>query len=788
MLKNKSIAFRLRLFILLGIVIIFSTIMWIDYRSSRDILMHTVKQNATNLAQSTVHIIEGVIVAAEKIPENVAPLLEHTQYNEDEIKNFLMPIVRHNEEIFGSCVAFEPYGYDSSMRYFAPYYYRNGDSVSYKRLGDDIYDYFRWDWYQEPKELGKPVWTEPYYDEYGGDIIMATYSVPFYSNIDNQETFAGIVTVDIDLSWLSSLIDSLNIARTGYAYLLSKEGTFLSHPDQSLIMNESIFTLAEKYNNIDLLEIGNEMVEGKSGFVRFRPLSLEGYSWLYYTHLPNSGWSIAIVFPEDELLADLHFLFLTLVALALGGIVLIFVVITVISNRITRPIEKLAKVSAKFGSGHFDVSLPKVKRNDEIGQLTDSFRLMREELKKYVANLKETTAAKNRIESELKIAHDIQQGIIPKIFPPFPDREDVDLYAVLDPAKEVGGDLYDFFFLDDKRLVFAIGDVSGKGVPASLFMAITRTLLRAKAVGNISSPEIVTNINKELCIDNDNAMFVTFFLGILNLETGDLDFCNAGHNYPYILKTGKPPAQLNQTHGTPLGLFEEIKYKSGNMKIEKGDSLVLYTDGIPEAMDIVGNLFGDPKLEDILIAFDDEHSPEKITKKLLEDTKTFESGAEQSDDITILVLTYYNNYKVKTSTNEFSIDISNKVEEISKMNALIDQACEAWSIDVAHGHKVNLALEEIVSNIINYSFTTNTEHSIHISLHLIEDIVRITVSDDGKAFNPLEKKDPDSLDKSIEEREIGGLGIYFVKQFMDHVEYRRDDGKNILTFEKNLKD
>ena len=786
MLKNKSIAFRLRLFILLGIVVIFSTIMWIDYNSSRNILMNNVRQNASNLAQSTVHIIEGVLVAAEKIPDNVAPLLEYTQYDEDEIKNFLMPIVKHNDEIFGSCVAFEPYGYDSDKHYFAPYYYKDGDSVSYKILGNEDYDYFHWDWYEEPKKLGKSVWTEPYYDEDGGNIIMATYSVPFYRKQDDQKAFTGIVTVDIDLSWLSSIIDSLNITRSGYAYLLSKEGTFLSHPDQSLIMNESIFTLADKFNNEELRRIGEEMTSGKSGFIPFKPITLEGDAWLYYTNLPNSGWSIAIVFPEDELLADLHDLFTTLVALALGGILLIFIVITLISQRITHPIEKLAKVTAKFGSGQFDVKLPKVRRNDEIGQLTNSFEVMREELKKYIKNLEETTAAKNRIESELKIAHDIQQGIIPKIFPPFPERDDVDLYAVLDPAKEVGGDLYDFFFLDDNHLVFAIGDVSGKGVPASLFMAITRTLLRAKAVGDISPSEIVSNINKDLCIDNDNAMFVTFFLGILNLKTGDLDFCNAGHNYPYILKSGLPPAQLKQTHGTPLGLFEEIKYKSGSMKIDKGDALVLFTDGIPEAMDIDGNLFGDPKLEALLAEFDKDHSPKGITKKLLEETKTFETGAGQSDDITILVLTYYDNFDAKKQKDEMFLEIENRVEEITKVNALIDQACEEWDINPKDGNKINLALEEVVSNIINYGFDDDQEHKIEIAIELVKDLVRITVTDEGLAFNPLEKKDPDSLDKPIEEREVGGLGIYFVKQFMDHEEYRRENGKNILIIEKKI--
>jgi sigma-B regulation protein RsbU (phosphoserine phosphatase) len=455
-----------------------------------------------------------------------------------------------------------------------------------------------------------------------------------------------------------------------------------------------------------------------------------------------------------------------------------------VSGHITRPIEKLANVTARFGKGKFDIKLPPVEYNDEIGQLTESFDSMRKELKRYIRNLEETTAAKNRIESELKIAHDIQQGIIPKIFPPFPERDDVDLFAVLDPAKEVGGDLYDFFFLDDKKIVFAIGDVSGKGVPASLFMAITRTLFRAKAVIGETASSIVTNINKELCKDNENAMFVTFFLGILDLETGEIDFCNAGHNYPYHLQYGRPPEILKQTHGTPLGLFEDMTYKSGKLTINPGDSVVLYTDGIPEAMNIDGTLFGDEKLTKLLSECDPSGSPKAITDKLLQQTKAFAGEAPQSDDITILVLTYYR--EKKNQPNEMTLEITNHIDEIDKLNNLTDEMCRRWDIDPALGHKINLALEEIVSNIINYGFSDDGEHIIRIDVQRSGNLLKITTTDDGKHFDPVRTKDPESLHKPIEEREIGGLGIYFVKQFMDRVEYRRENGKNIFIIEKNI--
>ncbi|MCF8366134.1 MAG: SpoIIE family protein phosphatase [Bacteroidales bacterium] len=550
-------------------------------------------------------------------------------------------------------------------------------------------------------------------------------------------------------------------------------------------MHESIFSLAATFKRPDLAEIGNDMIEGKTNFVDYKTLFGGENTMLYYTRLPINNWSLGIVFPKKELFADLHSLFILLLVLGIGGIIITFITITLISKKFTRPIKELALAAVDIGQGNFDAILPPIKTKDEIGMLTHSFEAMKKELKKYILNLEETTAAKNKMESELKIAHDIQQGIIPKIFPPFPDRDDVDLFAILDPAREVGGDLYDFFFLDDKNLAFAIGDVSGKGVPASLFMAITRTLFRAKAVAGRSVSQIVSDINQALCIDNENAMFVTFFLGIINLENGEIDFCNAGHNYPYILRSDATIEKLAQTHGTALGLFDTIKYKSGKIKINKTETLVLYTDGIPEAMDIQQNLLGEKSLETMLQNMGTNKSPREITNTLLNETRKFTEGAEQSDDITILILTYYLD-KVMNKKEDKHLNIENRIDEIHKVENFIEQLCEEWNIGFAEMHKVNLAMEEIVSNIINYGFRDDKNHTIEISASYESEVLKLTIVDDAIAFNPLEHQDPNDMDKSIEEREIGGLGIFFVKKMMDRVEYRHESNHNILIIEKMI--
>ncbi|MCD4744796.1 MAG: SpoIIE family protein phosphatase [Bacteroidales bacterium] len=640
-MKNKGLAFKLSLYILSSVVVIFVIILFYNYKISKELILKNVEESTKNLTFSTVNKIESILNASEKIPDNVSYVLDLTSNNHLKIIGLLKSVIKENNEIFGTCIAFEPYSLFEDSLYYAPYCWRKNDSIKYKNIGSNDYQYFNMDWYQIPKELNHPVWTEPYYDEFGGEIIMSTYSVPFYDIVNGEKKFKGIATIDISLSWLEKIVSSIKIFKSGFAFLISKNGTFITHPVPEFIMNESIFSIADKYDHPNLHKIGQDMISGKTGFVQINPVSTKRKSWVFYAPLPSNNWSLAIVIPENELFADLHLLHNRLILIGVFGFIVLFILIFFISRKITNPLRELVSVTKQIGSGNFNVILPVFKAKDEISELSNSFVFMQNELKNYIKDLKDTTAAKEKIESELKIAHDIQQGIIPKIFPPFPERIDIDIFAILDPAKEVGGDLYDFFFINDHKIAFAIGDVSGKGVPASLFMAITTTLLRAKTFKDQKVNDIVKSINIKLCKDNENAMFVTFFLGIIDLRTGEINYCNAGHNYPYILRANKKLEILNKTHGTPLGLFEQIDYKSDKIVLDKQDTLILYTDGIPEAMDNKGNLYEDHRLQDTLLKLCCNKSAKEITTELVKSTKKFASGTEQSDDITILVLSYF---------------------------------------------------------------------------------------------------------------------------------------------------
>jgi sigma-B regulation protein RsbU (phosphoserine phosphatase) len=326
-------------------------------------------------------------------------------------------------------------------------------------------------------------------------------------------------------------------------------------------------------------------------------------------------------------------------AVAVSGLVLALgsLMAVVGAGTISRPIANLTAMTRRIAAGDFTQRIDIPARN-EIGVLAASFNEMTRRLNESIENLKETTAAKERIESELKIAREIQMSMVPKMFPPFPDRPEFDIFATLVPAREVGGDFYDFFFIDDDRLFFAIGDVSGKGVPAALFMAVVRTLLRTTA-GTAATPgDVLRRLDDDLSRDNDSCMFVTLFCGILHVRTGEIDYSNGGHNLPYHLHGGGL-SPLEDLGGGALGIEANDVYPSARLRLGPEESLFLYTDGLTEAMDAAGEQFSDERLE-ALLRRTPAIGPRQLLRLVVDEVNRFSAGAPQADDITALVLRY----------------------------------------------------------------------------------------------------------------------------------------------------
>ncbi|MGP8050854.1 MAG: adenylate/guanylate cyclase domain-containing protein [Desulfobaccales bacterium] len=380
-IKNRSLASQLIFLILTSVAIIFLTASIYSYHASEEGIVRRAAENARHLTYETVFRIEAILRGVEKIPLNLAATLEHLPWQEQNLVPLLQTAVSNNKELFGLGIGFEPYGHNPKSLYFLPYVFRSGDQLRVKMLGGESYRYFYLDWYQIPRELGRPLWSEPYFG--AGNVIESTYSVPFYRERDGRRKLAGVVSADISLMWLKDIVSAVKIYETGYAFLISQNGMFVTHPEQRLIMRESIFGLAEARNAPEMREVGRDMIRGGEGFVPI-PRSLTGKrSWLYYAPLPATGWSLGVIFPEAELFADAGRLLRRSAAVAVLGLGILAAVIIVISRRITRPLRLLARKTADIAHGDFTATVPETGAR-EIAHLAGSFNRMGRELTDYM--------------------------------------------------------------------------------------------------------------------------------------------------------------------------------------------------------------------------------------------------------------------------------------------------------------------------------------------------------------------------------------------------------------------
>ncbi|WP_163337671.1 SpoIIE family protein phosphatase [Desulfopila sp. IMCC35008] len=635
----RGIAFRLAALTLLFSALIFAGIVGYNYTVSRDIIVGLAEERGTLLADSTAKRISASLNSVQKVVESISFSLEDSNISRDLLGRLGRRVLSDNSEIFGTAVAFEPFGFDSDREYYTSYSYRSQNRFAHTILGGLDYQYFYMDWYQLAKEFEQPIWTEPYYDEGGGNQLMATYSVPFYRKQKGRQVLRGVVTADISITRIQTLISEINANESGYVFMLSRYGTFIAHPNSELVMNETIFTSAESLEHPLLTRVGRRMIGGETGVEEVPDLPFTGDSFVYFTPLPDQQWSIGVVFPKKEMLAEVGRLNREVAALGAFGFLALALLITYITTKITSPLRNLTMSANHMASGDLDTRLPEVVSHDEVGELTAAFRTMQDSLKSYITDLTRTTAVKERIESELRIAHEIQMSILPKLFPAFPERSEFDIYAFIDSAREVGGDLYDFFFVDEDRFYFLVGDVSGKGVPAAFFMAVTKTLLKVVAERGLDPGEVLTKVNKDLAEDNESCMFVTLFLAVIDVNTGEVRYANAGHNPPLIVPKGEPAQWVSSENELMAGVMDDTHYTTRVMTMRPGDTLFIYTDGVTEAMNNDDELYAEERLVKVMNECGGR-SAQEIVRSVEMSLKEFTGGAAQSDDITMLTMQY----------------------------------------------------------------------------------------------------------------------------------------------------
>ncbi len=624
-----SLAFKQTLLILLGITVVFGTLLFTLQRLVNTRMSELIMARGQEISEKHVSLIDNIFDGSASIVKGIVDKIEQGEITQADMDEFLPAAHRkaYDKVTITSAlvVAYEPENGKEFIRI-------TGDGLNGKVL--DGSGYQSMSWYVEAKAKGKGIWCEPFISNYV-DKPVAVYAMPFYETLpDGSKKFKGVVCLDILLSFLREAVASIQIENSGYALILSAENKIVAHPRDDWIFKETLYSLA-KGRDANLSDFEKAVRELHSGILLGKTFKGES-ACIYFSHMKVDGWVFGIVWPADEFFEKRRKMTSILGLLSLVGYALMFGLVLVISSRVSRPLKELASVAKRLGQGDFEVEIPQVKGKDEIAEFAEAFGHMRDSLKENIEKQKSV----ERVQNELEMARKIQLGLLAKN----DDDENVKdvrhkLCPFILPAKEVGGDFYDFFKVDENKLALLIADVSGKGIPAALLMMSSRSMLKSVVLAGSSVEDTFNVVNDRLAFRNYLNMFVTVWMGILDLRTGEVEFACAGRNPPVICHDDGTVEFAKSRPGLVLAAMEGTRYKRQTLKLEPGDTIFLYTDGVTEATNANEELFGDDRLLQTLREACGME-PAEICPFVKSKIDAFVGDAPQFDDITMLALKY----------------------------------------------------------------------------------------------------------------------------------------------------
>ncbi|MCL2599772.1 MAG: SpoIIE family protein phosphatase [Treponema sp.] len=682
-------------------------------------------------------------------------------------------------------------------------------------------------WYLRARDTGRLYWTDVYGDQRSKGPVISC-AVPFFDRSSGRDVFMGVARSTVRLSDFSQIIDPTGIRRSGQFFILNRYGTIVYSTDGlEMTLGEGGMVVGENFlqtTDPRLRSLGQSMTLGATGMTE---LVWDGIPfYVAYAPIRTLGWSLGVTVPAQEIYVPVMQIesrireitaatraSIDRYIMLLAGVIalLLFLILPAIAyiaarftQAITDPILALSDGVHEVAHGNLDREVV-VKTGDELEQLAASFNMMTLQLRSHIEETARATAERQRMDTELDIATRIQMSMLPNNFPPFRDGEnEFELYAEVHPAREVGGDFYDFFFIDDNHFAVIIADVSGKGIPAALFMATTKAVIKNQ-LQSIGKPELALElINRELCDNNITSMFVTVWLGILEISSCRLTYINAGHNPPMLGRGGNGFEMLVSPPDLVLAGMEDTRYHCRQTQMRKGDMLFLYTDGITEAAGADGTFYGTARMK----AFLNANARQPLREMLAgfrADMETFAAGAEQSDDITMLALRICGpadrpgdsrtpaDEKALRDGVRFRLNLKASVSDLDTLAGFIERKLKAAGCPFRERSHVELAAEEIFVNIARYAYRDGENENAKV---VVDGRIRATpggmaitlaFSDFGSPFNPLEHEDPD-VTLPIEEREPGGLGILIVKKIIDTIHYSCENGVNRLEFAKSWRE
>ncbi|MEN8117486.1 MAG: SpoIIE family protein phosphatase [Bacteroidota bacterium] len=631
---DKSIAYRLSIYISLAVISVFIVFIAIYFLSNQKTIKENVYHKAVAASANVVGNVRYHVVSTKEIANNISEqIIFYGQHEEADlfIERLIekYPFINAIHVNIDTSVPQLPYhnfycfNYGDSIRCFhnnTKFKTCISEEIPFKRL-------------QENQE---PNWSEPIRCNRNNNVVAPYYSPITITGDEQKDKHVGEVICELSLFELNESINSIEIGERGFAFLLSKEGTYVTHPNKEWILKRSIFKVSKKIYNPNKIDVESILQKGLTGTTIAYPEYLDYEKcWVYYTPIEDCNWTLIYVMPFDKIYGPLYLSILRMLFFSVLGILVIFMLVTYISNRQIQPLSSVTNQLKNFSSLTGDSDATSM---NEVKRISESLNNLKSWYEKYKLSLSNEVKKSKDRQRDLLQASEIQRSFIQTDFPAFTNRDDIDLFAIYKPVHIVSGDLYDYFFIDDDNLVFTIGDVSGKGVPAAFFMSVAQTIIKSSA-NKKSAKSIVNKANKNLYTNNQHQFFLTMFLGILNLRTGNLTYCNAAHTPPYILRKNGELQMLSQAHGLPLGLYPDKKYKEDTIDLTSGDSIILYTDGVTELFDENKLQYGNSRFEENIKNLT-ELPPKEMAERIEKSLNLFVGESKQSDDISLLIIKY----------------------------------------------------------------------------------------------------------------------------------------------------
>ncbi|HWX67766.1 MAG TPA: SpoIIE family protein phosphatase [Rhodanobacter sp.] len=753
----RSIASRLALWVLVGATLVVVAGGALLFRLvSQEILEHAHRESGA-LANDVGNRIQARL---DKITDTAQMLAALVGPRPDDAQPLIHDAMQHNPDLAGLAAAYIPQSKAARASGQSPFVSRLDDgSLISRDLLQDPSPYWNRSWFRTGLTCVDGCW-QPSFVSQSRHLRLVNYS----SAIMVGGQAVGVVNADVTLEWLQGVLKGLNKPPGMEAFVIDQQGTYLANDDPGRIGRQAAPTL------LDALEHGD-----------IAPVRLtsrtEKPMWVYHAPIQGTHWQFGLAVPETRIYAGVRRAFLG--ALGVGALALLILAILMfaITRRIMKPLGVLTERAEQVARGALEFALPAVRQRDEIGRLTHAFDRMRRELAEHLAELTRTAREQQRLASELEIAHQIQTALLPGAHYLDARCSNFELHAVLLPARSVGGDLYSYFMLDDRRFYIMVGDVSDKGIPAALFMARAITLAKALAPRARSPERLLQLLNQELCRNNDGCMFVSLLCALLDTVSGNLVMASAGHEPP-VLWGNDAPRLLEFDTGAALGLDEEATYPVQRLQLRPGETLLMYTDGITEAMDSALQMYGQERMLACL-AGQEEAGDADPASLLVADVERFAAGHGQADDITVLALRWHH-AGPERSASMLNLTITASIENVFDTLGRCDNALRSAGIESGVREDVRLVLEELMVNMVQHGYREPHDGKITLHLTMAEDAILIELHHDGQPFDPLQSPEPALSGDIADYEQEGGFGIHLVRVMASDFNYTHDGQGNHL--------